>query len=175
MESVGELGFGYSISTPQEDLYEVFQMFDEDGNGTIEISEFLYQLTRLEMQQPNGREFDKWWSGIDIDGNGVMSFEEFCAPQFEALTEKKEAAHRYLEGLYQRGYITEEVYKKKKALIMLGYDLSPEADALAHLFERGEEEMNCRRVLSCQEGKQDIGRLQWALKLRSDGSYKWCA
>merc|ERR1711934_764920 len=57
---------------------------------------------------------------------------------------------------------------------MLGYDLSPEADAMARMFERGEAELNCRTVLSsCEDGRQDKGQIQWCLKLRDDGSYLW--
>ena len=61
----------------EENLRKVFASFDEDGNGTIERSEFDQALANMGVKAPRDL-IDTLWTNSDTDGNGCLDFEEFC-------------------------------------------------------------------------------------------------
>lgn len=66
----------------QAQLRETFKMFDKDGNGKIEFSEFLtsYQEVYKDLDPTEVKEeAHKFFDAIDTDGNGFIDFTEWCA------------------------------------------------------------------------------------------------
>jgi len=64
-----------------EDLKALFDKFDENGTGEIEYDEFWSLLATL-VKQPRrtdipAKRVKMMWKNIDVDGSGVIGFEEF--------------------------------------------------------------------------------------------------
>ncbi|XP_059090232.1 neo-calmodulin-like isoform X2 [Tigriopus californicus] len=56
--------------------YEAFQIFDKDGSGAIDAKE-LTSLLRSMGQNPTDSQVHDMINEIDVDGSGVVEFEEF--------------------------------------------------------------------------------------------------
>ena len=71
-----------------EKLAEAFNLFDKDGDGTITTQE-LSTVLRALGQDPSKDEVKDIVNDVDVDGNGLLDFQEFCvlmgaaAPQAE--------------------------------------------------------------------------------------------
>lgn len=57
---------------------DVFSMFDKDGDGTIDADE-LGLVMRSLGQDPSEAEVRMLIEVVDVDKNGTIEFEEFCA------------------------------------------------------------------------------------------------
>ncbi|CAJ1409243.1 unnamed protein product [Effrenium voratum] len=67
------------IVKDQGELKRIFDFYDKDGSGLIDVEEFIPLLNRV-LKQPepmNKTEVWKIWDDIDQDGSGQISFEEF--------------------------------------------------------------------------------------------------
>eukprot|EP00656_Telonema_subtile_P017608 TRINITY_DN19468_c0_g1_i1.p1 TRINITY_DN19468_c0_g1~~TRINITY_DN19468_c0_g1_i1.p1 ORF type:complete len:253 (+),score=66.85 TRINITY_DN19468_c0_g1_i1:192-950(+) len=161
------------IQTPQEELQEVFEMFDTDKSGEIDLNEFLYQITTsCGMAAPDMELFHKFWARVDTDGSGGISFNEFCNPHMEAPTEEVEKAIKWLDMLDADGKLPPDIYKKKKALVRLGYNLSPEVGSMARLFAEGEDCLKASATHTVGHGPSS-SKVFYNLALRQDQTYQW--
>lgn len=57
-------------------LREAFKLFDKDGDGTIDVDEFLEVFLEVGKKK-KVKEIRKIVGEIDVDGNGEIDFEEF--------------------------------------------------------------------------------------------------
>uniref|UniRef100_A0A7S0HG13 EF-hand domain-containing protein n=1 Tax=Hanusia phi TaxID=3032 RepID=A0A7S0HG13_9CRYP len=60
----------------EENLRKVFASFDQDGNGTIERSEFDQAIADMGVKAPPEL-INTLWMNSDTDGNGCLDFDEF--------------------------------------------------------------------------------------------------
>ncbi|KAL3915701.1 MAG: hypothetical protein SGILL_005522, partial [Bacillariaceae sp.] len=60
------------------DLRRIFEVMDLDGNGTIDLDEFIDAYTQVKPGLSTA-EITKLFREADLDGNGVLDFEEFEA------------------------------------------------------------------------------------------------
>ncbi|GAA0147849.1 calmodulin-related [Lithospermum erythrorhizon] len=60
----------------QEQLMQVFRLFDRDGNGYITAAELVGQMAKM-GQRLTYRELSEMMSEADLNGDGVISFNEF--------------------------------------------------------------------------------------------------
>merc|ERR1719291_20467 len=60
-----------------EELQSVFNLFDRDGNGTIDIDELCSLMKKLGFS-PNESKVREIVQAVDQNSNGQLEFEEFC-------------------------------------------------------------------------------------------------
>ena len=63
-------------SDEEQDIIEVFKVFDNDGNGYITAAELRHVMTNLEEKLTDD-EIDEMINEADIDGDGQISYNEF--------------------------------------------------------------------------------------------------
>ena len=61
----------------EQDLKQLFEVFDQDQDGRISRSEFALLFSRIDAEADD-LETDLAFSIIDKDGSGTVSFEEFA-------------------------------------------------------------------------------------------------
>ncbi len=64
--------------TPEDELKEVFNVFDKDGNGFISFEELKLAMINL-GERLTTEELKAMMSAADTDGDGQINFEEFTA------------------------------------------------------------------------------------------------
>ncbi|XP_063725495.1 uncharacterized protein LOC134853428 [Symsagittifera roscoffensis] len=69
-----------------EEMREVFDDFDTDGSGTVNIAE-LRDMLELLGQKVTESELKKMMGEVDVDGSGEVTFEEFCDMMAQKQTE----------------------------------------------------------------------------------------
>ena len=62
----------------EEELMEAFKVFDNDGNGFINIDELRQVMTNL-GERLSEEEVEMMIKEADIDGDGLVNYEEFIA------------------------------------------------------------------------------------------------
>lgn len=62
----------------RQNLRETFDLFDIDKNGTIDIDELQKMINKLQHRAISLEEAQALMKKVDINGNGTLSFEEFC-------------------------------------------------------------------------------------------------
>ena len=65
---------------------EAFRMFDKDGSGSITSAE-LGNVMKSLGQNPDCGELDEYIKQVDTDGNGTISFQEFCEMMAKQIKE----------------------------------------------------------------------------------------
>ncbi|ELT91897.1 hypothetical protein CAPTEDRAFT_183622 [Capitella teleta] len=60
----------------EDDIKLAFKIFDTDGDGSISVSELRHVMTNL-GDKLSEEEADELLNAVDIDGDGVINFEEF--------------------------------------------------------------------------------------------------
>jgi len=60
----------------KDDMRDSFQVFDTDGDGKIDVSEFKAVMSNIGMEE---YEIQKMISEADTNKDGVIDYEEFCA------------------------------------------------------------------------------------------------
>eukprot|EP00656_Telonema_subtile_P019398 TRINITY_DN20658_c0_g1_i2.p1 TRINITY_DN20658_c0_g1~~TRINITY_DN20658_c0_g1_i2.p1 ORF type:complete len:1089 (+),score=325.28 TRINITY_DN20658_c0_g1_i2:3-3269(+) len=73
------------------ELQTVFELFDLDGNGSIDVTELAEAMQALGMDA-TGKEVDKVFASVDRDGNGKIDFTEFTSIIKGVPTEKTKPA-----------------------------------------------------------------------------------
>ena len=66
-----------SANKVYEEAYEVFRLFDTNGDNTITRAEAKKAVASL-PKPLNDVEFEEFMSRMDADGNGVVLFDEFA-------------------------------------------------------------------------------------------------
>ena len=61
-----------------DEICEIFDHFDKDGNGTIEVDEFSDLLSALGAEM-GAAEVAVGLEALDTNGNGRIDFDEFVA------------------------------------------------------------------------------------------------
>ncbi|HJM41523.1 MAG TPA: EF-hand domain-containing protein, partial [Candidatus Thalassarchaeaceae archaeon] len=61
---------------PKDSLQEAFNVFDRDGNGTIDLGELAHMMSAL-GENMSSEEVANLLNDYDTDGDGVINFEEF--------------------------------------------------------------------------------------------------
>jgi Ca2+-binding EF-hand superfamily protein len=61
----------------QQELRDIFDHYDRDGNGVIDRDEFAALCRALDPSVPD-REVDTGLGVVDHDGNGTIEFAEFA-------------------------------------------------------------------------------------------------
>ena len=59
------------------ELFEVFNMFDTDESGAIDVKELKQVMYDLKMN-PSEEEIKAMIASVDLDGSGEIDFEEFA-------------------------------------------------------------------------------------------------
>jgi len=62
-----------------DELAQMFQKIDIDGNGNIDKDEMKGLVDEAGVANMSERDYDVLFASIDIDGNGTVDFTEFCA------------------------------------------------------------------------------------------------
>ena len=76
-EPVGNQSQAYDSSTNYEEFKDVFDYFDKDKSGSIDIKELSHLLKSL-GENPNPSELKAMIDALDTDGNGAIEWNEFC-------------------------------------------------------------------------------------------------
>mmetsp|Transcript_1591 Transcript_1591/g.1914 ORF Transcript_1591/g.1914 Transcript_1591/m.1914 type:complete len:200 (-) Transcript_1591:1290-1889(-) len=78
-EMKAELKDEFHLDQEEIDNYaSVFALFDEDGNGTIDIDELEKMISKLtETAAPSRKKLEAMMESVDADGDGTIDFREF--------------------------------------------------------------------------------------------------
>ena len=64
-------------ASPEDQMMQMFRLFDTDNDGSITLSELRIGMVRLGEFLPPG-EIEKIMDAADTNKDGVISFQEFC-------------------------------------------------------------------------------------------------
>ena len=64
-------------ASPEDQMMQMFRLFDADNDGSITLSELRIGMVRLGEFLPPG-EVEKIMDAADTNKDGVISFQEFC-------------------------------------------------------------------------------------------------
>jgi len=105
-----------------EKVAGIFRHFDADHSGVIEPHEFVPLLSKL-MQQPacelDTSEVWKTWDAVDIDGSGVISYEEFHTWYCSAFDVEKVTDFR---DFFSDAIVSEDQKHMREVATKLGID-----------------------------------------------------
>ncbi|XP_075262918.1 neo-calmodulin-like [Convolutriloba macropyga] len=95
-----------------EELQEVFNDFDADASGSVNVSELKSMLQAL-GQNVSQRELKELMDEVDADGSGEISFDEFCEMMAKKISEQGEVdIETQLQEIFrmfdrkEQGYVT---------------------------------------------------------------------
>lgn len=70
------------ISAPSpmqaKEFRKVFELYDADKNGLIDIKELTAMVTNLQGKQPTEEEVQRMMSESDLNQDGCIDFDDFC-------------------------------------------------------------------------------------------------
>jgi centrin-1 len=75
-------------------IKEMFELFDADGGGTIDVPELTAALVNLGISDTK-EEIDKLVQQIDTDGSGEIEYEEFREVMVQLLSQRDSVAEIY--------------------------------------------------------------------------------
>ena len=70
---------------------EAFNLFDKDGDGTITTKEIRTVMRSL-GQNPTEDELQEMINEIDVDGHGIIDFQEFLRMMVKMMSDKSSEA-----------------------------------------------------------------------------------
>uniref|UniRef100_A0A7E4ZRT7 Calmodulin n=1 Tax=Panagrellus redivivus TaxID=6233 RepID=A0A7E4ZRT7_PANRE len=97
----------------RRDFASIFEMFDKDGNGTMNIKELGVAMRTLGLN-PTEEELLNMVNEYDVDGNGKIDFAEFCKMMKEMNKETDQELIRLAFKVFDKdgnGYITAQEFK----------------------------------------------------------------
>jgi len=126
---------------PFQSLEESFKFFDEDNSGHISKTEFREAMSRLDHEY-DPSEFSQLLANIDLDGDGMINFEEF----------KKIMAHKFKQ---------EEVKEKEDIMSLSAEELLCRSQSMILVAKEGGRS-KCLRLTDTGygEGQETTGRLE---------------
>lgn len=74
-----QMGMTTNRELSPDELEEMFNSIDADHNGNLSREEIKELVTKAGMVEMSERDYDILIASIDLDGNGTLSFAEFCA------------------------------------------------------------------------------------------------
>ena len=74
-----QMGMTTNRELSPDELEEMFNSIDADRNGNLSREEIKELVTKAGMVEMSERDYDILIASIDLDGNGTLSFAEFCA------------------------------------------------------------------------------------------------
>ena len=78
----------------EDKIREMFELFDADGGGTIDVPELTAALVNLGISDTSA-EIDKLVEQIDADGSGEIDFDEFRDVMVQLLSQRDSSAEIY--------------------------------------------------------------------------------
>ncbi|XP_045212366.1 neo-calmodulin-like isoform X2 [Mercenaria mercenaria] len=79
----------------EEELREAFRVFDKDGNGYISAAELRHVMTNL-GEKLTDEEVDEMIKEADLDGDGMVNYEDFMVYTSKLLTANREQTENLL-------------------------------------------------------------------------------
>ena len=74
-----QMGMATNKELTPDELEEMFNKIDADHNGNLSREEIKELVTQAGLVEMSERDYDILIASIDLDGNGTLSFAEFCA------------------------------------------------------------------------------------------------
>ncbi|KAH9279492.1 putative calmodulin-like protein 2 [Echinococcus granulosus] len=155
--------------TPSQlnELREIFNCFDTDGNGTISREEFAKILNVVSLN-PSAVQLKLLMSQVDINGDGQIAFDEFveCFGAKELTSTPDVATLQETFRVFDKdndGYITPDELQTVLRQMGLEVSGSDAADILAEADTDGDgrvtfeefKKMVCELPPTCERGKSD--------------------
>jgi len=75
-------------------IKEMFDLFDADGGGSIDVGELTHALVNLGISDTKD-EIDRLVAQIDADGSGEIEYEEFVEVMHQLMSQRDSAAEMY--------------------------------------------------------------------------------
>lgn len=61
-----------------QNFRKVFELYDTDNNGVIDITELEQMVTNLQKRKPTKTELERMMKEVDLNNDGHIDFSEFC-------------------------------------------------------------------------------------------------
>jgi len=147
------------LLTPHQlvEISGAFKKFDRDGDGHIEPHELKYVMANLGCPQDN-KQIEKLIAGVDVDGNGMIEFDEFVGIMAERMlrvdsnAEVEQAFALFDSNADAGGYVSVEHIRR--TFMQMGSNPLPaeECDKLIAMLQpdaQGRVSMEAFKALDC--------------------------
>ena len=125
------------------DAYKLFNIFDEDGNGKIDLEEFYKGLCKVSEQKLNKHEIFEIFNNIDIDKNNYIEQEEFAKAAIDKNIFLSEKMLKFAFNFFDKdnnGLITiEEILKLFKNNKYNDNDSSNEIKKIMKMIDKNDD------------------------------------
>ena len=74
----------------EDDYKSIFEKYDLDGSGSLERDEIIKILTEFKGRAPTQKQLDKFFSSVDSNNDGKISFQEFKKVLCDMRTSKQD-------------------------------------------------------------------------------------
>jgi len=96
-------------------LTQAFEYFDQNGNGSLDRSEFIKALDKLGLSDLSGQEVDVILKAFDIDGDGTIQYKEFIRKLqrsgLKNLTSQEMLAYNIIRALKRLNMTKSDLFK----------------------------------------------------------------
>ena len=125
------------------DAYKLFNIFDEDGSGKIDLEEFYKGLCKVSEQKLNKHEIFEIFNNIDIDKNNYIEQEEFAKAAIDKNIFLSEKMLKFAFNFFDKdnnGLITiEEILKLFKNNKYNDNDSSNEIKKIMKMIDKNDD------------------------------------